>query len=1681
MSTPYKQEFQEGVSLDTNESKIRQTQAALIKNMTANVNANPNSASGAGFNLGVYTPLEGNTALSISLPSGTNYCIGFYNSEQTNEGYGFIYNSSGQHCIIVLRGDTGVVQKVYQGALLGFVLDPEHFISEGRCVVVLRSYVDRSTGLESYFTFLIFAYNIGPQFCISVEDSIATNFFSTAFFTSSSAFYNPLELIHLGVPTPMKEIGINAPVAYVPTDEDKNKQNFLNNKATQFRIKQVQIFGRESEHGIISEQYVTVYGGGCIASSNGLPVCVMLNFDAGNPYVDKIQVEYRTWTGNDRSGALSSGWMVYETFDKYDNSAPVKWYNRSYNNLFITAGSGITFNVATNTISYTFCGNKNSIPLPQDETSRTQNSLPRISNSLFMVSNRLGLANNVRGFELPPQSMIDKVVFSSHIPTEVACDAPPTRTIKLYINIWCPYTDKSALIRQSYDKVVFGNTDNGDCNDTGGTSSLKLGQIFGDQGNPGFIVYLAGTPYKGVSVQGDFDHSTKIFTKVGYGAGIGDKFPNSCMQEITIPDVPAGKYVARVASHKAKTSDPDYQKTSTYVGGAIPLYNVTIPGNRAIDMANFPDKEIIIDCSAGDVTLNSPGDDMFLVLDLCDSGGAAAVDGYIYECPGGAPVEMTPVEITGKSAGGTLLDAYGSFFTDHNGFYFCTSVQHPTAQIWGDACDGGGFLAFSDLLMVGTANCIMHGKGTNSIPGHCWGDNGDWTPAGALYLFAAANSYPTGGRRIVKQYFGKCGTPTLGVPGIPTVMTKGPAAISDTSGKVSIIAHNRYSYASFIKVYNYALVPNYSVSPANKDDLIFSQKGGCQWTDCNGDNCDPFMNNQVIEYLGCNVDGTGCVSEGIILRTQFTISPVGSGYLVGDTVSIDSGTVLAIVRVTVVDGMGGVLRYKLLSRGKGYTLGTKTTTTITGVGTGMTVEIIRVDPDKRTFCAPDLFVNVGTIKSKGVQTGNTYPVAFILHDVINRHTAPIRRQGEKAFVQIPNLNDPGYQKFVLPSIRVDIDNTFAVNPIFTRLTCLIGSGIGFTDFISAPADWIQHVDNTGATNNSNPTNTRIYWPSLKEYNKLNNFNTNTSWEFLPGDVVQFIMNGNGDWIDSVVSAKVSYDQNGQFFTIDYLPELAGLKNNCLFRIVRPAKNESGDFVPLYEVAYTFDLVNGVPTVFSKVLPYADSYLISRTMPVPRMKGQPYAIPSSMFPATPSPIEYTSSNQNESLDKNGTSTGNSNPNGVVIFQAIDDTVSYPFYCEHHSPADTWGSHLADRGRTFFPDPYVRQKRIGTEIALSEQESDRNNLAAFNYFDIKNSKEFDRNVWGNITAVLVDNSKMLVICDSDHYLVTYNASNLRVSENGTVVGENTYGIFSAPQRKSGTNYGCTLFDINTISRTGGKVSWLDRSGYVVFHDFSIAKAVQFMGYDGYINNKVSKANLLNQNTGANGITYFHGRHDPKTWEYILTSFNIPVSGTPSYINNLSEINTAVNETLIIDLETGILKSMASFTGEYYGSMPGYYLQKNFISFKNGVPYIHHKGVNAALPYNNFYGVQCKKLVVLVVNIGNDKVKRFMWNEVYCKEHLFVALTIKTDRGQLSRLLSEQWDKREKFFAAAFLCDLNTPADPNIPVQTGANAIIDGNPLAGQWMKVSYSSLDADDAKYCELYGIVNYVIGIDPSAD
>lgn len=100
----------------------------------------------------------------------------------------------------------------------------------------------------------------------------------------------------------------------------------------------------------------------------------------------------------------------------------------------------------------------------------------------------------------------------------------------------------------------------------------------------------------------------------------------------------------------------------------------------------------------------------------------------------------------------------------------------------------------------------------------------------------------------------------------------------------------------------------------------------------------------------------------------------GSGYVVGDLLTVTSTGVGAKISVDTVDGSGGVTSASLVTAGRGYTAGTGRTTAYypgtTGAGTGCTINITAIGTGKTISTAATLSIDGAPVASTNVTITN---------------------------------------------------------------------------------------------------------------------------------------------------------------------------------------------------------------------------------------------------------------------------------------------------------------------------------------------------------------------------------------------------------------------------------------------------------------------------------------------------------------------------------------------------------------------------------------------------------------------------------------------------------------------------------------------------------------------------------------
>jgi hypothetical protein len=692
---------------------------------------------------------------------------------------------------------------------------------------------------------------------------------------------------------------------------------------------------------------------------------------------------------------------------------------------------------------------------------------------------------------------------------------------------------------------------------------------------------------------------------------------------------------------------------------------------------------------------------------------------------------------------------------------------------------------------------------------------------------------------------------------------------------------------------------------------------------------------------------------------------------------------------------------------------------------------------------------------RGLLSGGTYGVAIIAKDWLDRGTdaEPL------GYIKIPSIID---SQTISPSrVRVDIA-TDAIFPIdFDHFTLALTSETTIEQYVDWIVDKVDFVDNTGEVNNIAPTQIKIYYASLLEYQKQNNYNTTVQWNFLETpvgtsaatpfahDVVYFYLNGDGKYFSTSISALVKYDQVGQYFLIDYTSDLAGLLPNALIRLVRP-KTCSGT-EGYYELCSTVNLVNQSPELFTFYLNAFDTYYLYRQIPVP------------VF-VNPTNTQTVSVTAKQVANPDGSQTTVTSTTNDTITQ-INEPRSFGFPFESDSPSNVWGKGCHNIGRPYAKNPFEAILYQQETCALSGAISENGVLNFLNYFDDAKKTDFSQTDINGVVSVIVDSNRVLVVGQDNNFIVGYGDNIVRVNDLGQAIAPSINNQFGNPETQVSGNYGCKLFDKNTIAYYKGFVLYLDSNeSSIIINDYKESKPFSESGADSYIRMKIKEVQDWNNKNGR--FRYFVGCGNPINNDYIFTD---NVIRSQIFVNELNNFDVTAQETVSFGIFNKKFKATWGFVPEYYAFLEGDIKNKQLFSFKNGIPYRHYDASGNS-GYGVVYGTTVRRIFTIVVSMDKLKKKKYQSIAVYCDYGNYYVSNIVTETGQQSRILLSQFLEAEFGYYAPFLCDLNTDADPNRPDATGPNALMDGDMLNGTWAQITFMGDPAFDTQFTQLEGVV-----------
>lgn len=509
--------------------------------------------------------------------------------------------------------------------------------------------------------------------------------------------------------------------------------------------------------------------------------------------------------------------------------------------------------------------------------------------------------------------------------------------------------------------------------------------------------------------------------------------------------------------------------------------------------------------------------------------------------------------------------------------------------------------------------------------------------------------------------------------------------------------------------------------------------------------------------------------------------------------------------------------------------------------------------------------------------------------------------------------------------------------------------------------------------------------SLNDYNKRYNFKTNTVYQFVAGDRIEFIRNGDGKIFDIATNGILNYqvlspfndeDLSGVTDDVDFFNQikitddgkLESLTKGAIIQISHLAL--STPQVTYYEVCANFFITNGVADIQTGTFETFDTYLVNRQI--------------DSFP--------------------------------------------PQYFEHKSPSDFWGeiitdgitNFLSDIGKVHFLNSYENEKRYQRNISI-------NSATQMNYFG-DTIKTLDAEEQGYITAISVKDDKIgLAVCQNDNFLFQISDDLLRLGSDNIVMAAPADSIISNPEPKIVGQYGCLYQDIGSILFGDGYALWFDgQANTYIIHNYSFAKIAASYIEEGKIvttcNSYFKKRNREKENFNKSSTDFLdHYRYSTGINKGNSVVYLTLKSLRHAGINNEQAPYLAPNETLMYHPATDSFLGFASFTCEGYSELS---LDTDegcsFLTFQNSLPYIHEL---VPTKWNEFYGIAVDLYIGVTLNKFPDKVKIPLALEMQ-SDKMFFAKKVTTDKPTfLSEIPPIKVKLSNSKWNAALLNDINS----------------------------------------------------------
>lgn len=654
-----------------------------------------------------------------------------------------------------------------------------------------------------------------------------------------------------------------------------------------------------------------------------------------------------------------------------------------------------------------------------------------------------------------------------------------------------------------------------------------------------------------------------------------------------------------------------------------------------------------------------------------------------------------------------------------------------------------------------------------------------------------------------------------------------------------------------------------------------------------------------------------------------------------------------------------------------------------------------------------------------------------------------------SFLQRNNLNATYFRMLINGALK--LNNYPDIKWIFPA----VSKNLSQRRYLDWVGDNIKYIDNNGqvVTDAANAVFCSVTITSLYNYNVANNFSVLANYQFVPGDRLRVLDNGDGQLFDiATYGDEIDLEIFGTNFNQAAIN--AGLlppATNTVFNTTASQTAQAQDITLIVRYDSRLDkLINNVgfwiqtytPTKERDVLPYLE---IGGAYPVingeiAEYTGGGIANPQYNYPSFID-IDFWDTyfiNRNITIPNVGSKFFSH------IFQSANIT-------------DHWGKEVTSGGRKNVVNKNAKQMWFGADTIKSDDFVKEGLINGLSWFNSNNRKNFSTYPFGDIVAMKSERNIIGVYCENDWFLVDYNYHYVYPNERGIMITNLSEGL-STPHQKVRGKFGLLKQDTGTFLSTEEGVFWLDNknTGYIKMdykEAYDISQLSEQFGESGgiqsYLNAKLKFINEWNNAHDKDRRFDSVAGIDQEKGNIFLTFRNRRGNSNDlsSYINNRRDVDLKASETIVYSMQYHAWLRFEGFAPEGYGKLRGTNANVEMYSFAASVPYSHNNNTNNS--FMRFYEILNEPVIKGVFNEDKAIVQLFQSLAHDSNPNSWFVDTMYTNfKNSFSYLSANQFKKKEDMWYAAILRNMNAYPS-NDPQDLFRSMLFDGYRMFGRYL--------------------------------